>query len=112
MPYQNPPKDTGKPSPRGSEALRGLAQAESLMQIALILPCALVIGWGAGWWVDHRFHSHWATLTGLILGLISGMVSVVRMALAAGATRPQRRDGSQTESRGPNESPDRDRKTR
>ena len=111
MPYQNPPKQTGQPLPRGSEALRGLAQAESLMQIALILPCALVIGWGAGWWVDHRFHSHWATLTGLILGLISGMVSVVRMALAAGATRPRRRDASQTESQAPGKSQSPDRKT-
>ena len=112
MPYQNPPSGTGKPSPRGSEALRGLAQAESLMQIALILPCALVIGWGAGWWIDHRFHSHWATLTGLILGLISGMVSVVRMALAAGATRPQRRDGSQSASQGSDRAQTSDRKTR
>ena len=85
MPYQNPPsRQAGKPQ-RGSEALRGLAQAESLMQIALVLPCALVIGWGAGWWIDHHFHTHWATLPGLILGLISGMVSVVRMALAAGS---------------------------
>ena len=90
MPYQNPPTGQQERAPRGSEALRGLAQAESLMQIALILPCALVIGWGAGWWVDHRLHSHWATLTGLILGLVSGMVSVVRMALQAGSQTSRR----------------------
>jgi F0F1-type ATP synthase assembly protein I len=84
MPFQNPPSPQNDRPRRGSGALHGLAQAESLMQIALILPCALVIGWGAGWWVDHRFHSHWATIPGLILGLVSGMVSVVRMALAAG----------------------------
>lgn len=95
MPYQNPhSQPTDKPQ-RGSEALRGLAQAESLMQIALVLPCALVIGWGAGWWIDHHFHAHWATLPGLILGLISGMVSVVRMALAAGS-QPRRRSASGT----------------
>ena len=86
MPYQNPPRTN--PAPRGSAPLHGLVQAESLMQIALILPCSLVIGWGAGWWIDHHFQMHWATLTGLILGLISGMVSVVRMALAAGARKP------------------------
>ncbi len=90
MPYHNPPSPQDEKPQRGSEALRGLAQAESLMQIALILPCALLIGWGVGWWIDQRFHSHWATLVGLILGLVSGMVSVVRMALAAGSRKGQR----------------------
>ena len=59
-------------------------QAERLMQIAFILPCAVLIGWGAGWWVDDHFHTHWATITGLLLGIASGMLSAVRMALAAG----------------------------
>ncbi len=90
MPYQNPlPQKDGR-LPQGSAALRGLAQAESLMQIALVLPCALVIGWGAGWWIDHHFHSHWATLTGLIFGIVSGMVTAVRMALEAGNRKGRR----------------------
>lgn len=90
MPYQNPPSRQDEKPHRGSAALRGLAQAESLMQIALVLPCALVIGWGAGWWIDHHFHSHWATLTGLILGIVSGMVTAVRMALEAGNRKGRR----------------------
>lgn len=76
-----------------SGALSGLVQAESLMQIALVLPCAMLIGWGAGWWVDDHFHSQWATLAGLVLGLVAGMVSVVRMALSAGSVRGRNDDG-------------------
>ncbi len=82
---ERPAEDTSRGKRSG--ALSGLVQAESLMQIALVLPCAMVVGWGAGWWVDDHFHSHWATLSGLVLGLVAGMVSVVRMALGAGETR-------------------------
>jgi F0F1-type ATP synthase assembly protein I len=87
----NPPPPTGDRSQTrqvraGSGAgggLQSLVQAEKLMQIALLLPCAAVIGWGIGWWIDHHFGWHWATIAGLILGLVSGMVSVIRMALTA-----------------------------
>jgi len=83
MPFNNPPPDQG-PQRKGSGGLASLVQAERLMQIALILPCAFLIGWGGGWWVDNHFHTHWATLTGLVLGIAAGMVSAVRMALSAG----------------------------
>ena len=53
------------------------------MQIAFMLPCAAVIGWGLGWLVDRWLHSHWATVVGLIFGLIAGMVSVIRIAVNA-----------------------------
>jgi ATP synthase protein I len=63
--------------------MHSLVQAEKLMQIAFVLPCAMVLGWGLGWCVDHFLHIHWATVVGLILGLIAGMVSVIRTAMAA-----------------------------
>jgi ATP synthase protein I len=65
-----------------------MAQAERLLQIAFVLPCAMLIGWGAGWWIDHHFHTRWATLTGLVFGIVAGMVSAIRLALAAGAKPP------------------------
>jgi len=86
------PRPDDKTRGKQSTALSSLAQAESLMQIALLLPCAMLIGWGAGWWVDDHFHSHWATLAGLVLGLVAGMVSVVRMALSAGNSRTGNRE--------------------
>jgi len=87
MPFNNPiPEDKLPPKPgkQSSSGLQSLVQAERLMQIAIVLPCALLIGWGAGWWVDNRFHTHWASIAGLLLGIAAGMVSAVRMALAAG----------------------------
>jgi F0F1-type ATP synthase assembly protein I len=83
MPFHNPIPDSKTPAKKSS-GLESLVQAEQLMQIAFILPCAALIGWGLGWLVDRQFHSSWATLAGLIFGLIAGMVSVIRMALSAG----------------------------
>jgi F0F1-type ATP synthase assembly protein I len=94
----NPPNPDAKPRPDGggsqqSSGLQGLVQAEKLMQIALVLPCAAVIGWGAGWWFDHHFGLKWVSVAGLVLGLIAGMVSAVRLALEAG--KPTARRGGQ-----------------
>jgi len=90
----NPPNPDGEPrggrSGKDSGGLDSLVQAEKLMQIALVLPCAMLIGWGLGWWIDHHFGVHWATVSGLIFGLIAGMVSVIRMALGAGNPPPSR----------------------
>lgn len=53
------------------------------MQIAFVLPCAMVLGWGAGWCFDHYLHTHWGVAVGLVLGIVAGMVSAIRMAVAA-----------------------------
>ena len=85
MPFHSPiPEDKPQTGPRRTPGLASYVQAEKMMQIAFVLPSALVLGWGAGWWVDHHFHSHWATITGVIVGIAAGMVSAIRLALAAG----------------------------
>jgi F0F1-type ATP synthase assembly protein I len=95
MPFHRPIPDS-KPSdgasPKTPGRLNGLVQAEKVMQIAFVLPCAMVIGWGAGWGVDHLLHSHWAVAVGLILGIIAGMITAIRMAVAA-MNPPSSRDG-------------------
>lgn len=68
---------------RRSEGLDSLVKAEQLMQIAFVLPCAMVLGWALGWCADHFFHAHWAIAVGLVLGIVAGMVSAIRMAVAA-----------------------------
>ena len=73
-----------RPGPRGSGPVQNLAQAERLLQIAFVMPCAMVLCWGAGWWLDHHFHTKWAALAGLVFGIIAGMVSAIRLALDAG----------------------------
>jgi ATP synthase protein I len=86
MPFVNPPSEekpgSGTP-PRRPGGLDSLVQAEKLMQIAFVLPCAMLVGWGMGWGVDTLFHVHGAVIVGVILGLVAGMVSVIRMATAA-----------------------------
>jgi F0F1-type ATP synthase assembly protein I len=86
MPYHNSIPDSNRPddsSSKKSGALKHLVQAEKLMQIAFILPCAMVVGWGAGWGVDHLLHSSWGVPVGLVLGIVAGMVGAIRMAMSA-----------------------------
>jgi F0F1-type ATP synthase assembly protein I len=83
MPFHRPIPETRPPAEKPSGTKHSLVQAESLMQIAFVLPCAMLLGWGAGWGVDRLLHSHWATFTGLVLGIIGGMVAAIRMAMAA-----------------------------
>lgn len=86
MAYNPPNPDLPSRStvpPKRSGAVHNLVQAEQLIQIAMVLPCALLIGWGAGWLVDRWLHSHWGVVVGLILGIVAGMVSAIRMAVVA-----------------------------
>lgn len=61
--------------------MKSMVQAEELMQIAFVLPCGMLLGWGVGYVADKIMHTHWATVTGLVLGIVLGMVSVVRTAM-------------------------------
>jgi ATP synthase protein I len=85
VPYDDGSHSGSNGERKQSSGLASLVQAEKLMQIAFILPCAMLVGWGAGWWIDKHFHQEWATIAGLVFGLVAGMVSVIRMALGAGA---------------------------
>jgi ATP synthase protein I len=80
MPF-NAPNPNQKP-PRG--AMKTIVQADRLMQIALVLPIAVLIGWFFGAMLDRWLHQTWITIVGIILGMIAGMLEAVRMALAAG----------------------------
>ncbi|HTJ31000.1 MAG TPA: AtpZ/AtpI family protein [Acidobacteriaceae bacterium] len=82
MAFNTPPP--GEEKPRGSGATRSLAQAERLLQIAFVLPCAMLLCWGAGWWLDQHFHTKWLSVAGLVFGIIAGMVSAIRLALEIG----------------------------
>src|ERR1039458_1968482 len=82
MPYHRPipdPKRDGKPA----SLMGAWIQAEKLMQIALVLPCAAFIGWLIGAWLDHHFHQSWIAIVGIVFGGVPGPVSAIRLALAA-----------------------------
>ena len=86
MSSPNPNPDRGK-SQRGAapgSGMKTLVQAESLLQIAFVLPAAVLIGWGAGALLDKWLHTHWIYVVGLLFGSAAGLVEVVRQALRAG----------------------------
>ena len=92
VPFNSPIPDS-KP-PRGSSSgVKSLADAEKLMQIAILLPASAFVGWLAGAWLDSRFHQTWIALLGILFGGISGLVYVVRLVMRTG---PNAGSGSST----------------
>jgi F0F1-type ATP synthase assembly protein I len=84
MPYHRPiPEENPRGKPSG--LFSAYIEAERLIQIALILPCAVVVGWLVGAWLDTRLHQSWIALVGILVGGIAGLTGAVRIALAAGA---------------------------
>ncbi len=93
MPYHNPiperkqrDKADGTPATDNSkDGLGGMmgawVQAEKMIQIALVLPCAAFICWLPGAWLDRRFHQTWCATAGVVLGIFAGLVAGVRMAM-------------------------------
>ena len=82
MPLDSPTPEQKK---RGKAAggMESLVQAEKLLQVALVLPSAMFIGWLAGAWADAKWHQTWITIAGVIFGCISGLYYVVRLAIDA-----------------------------
>ena len=82
MPFTRPIPQS-KPTSKAASGLSAYVEAEKLMQIAILLPAAAFIGWLAGAWLDSLLHQRWIAIFGIVLGGISGLVGVVRMAMAA-----------------------------
>lgn len=82
MPF-NPPIPEPKGRGKGPGLVSALVQAEKMVQIALILPCAAFIGWIVGDWIGGRVHQPWIGAAGVVFGGGAGLYYVVRMALDA-----------------------------
>ena len=61
--------------------MNAVVEAEKLLQIALMLPCAALVGWFIGAWADKHFHQTWIAIAGIVFGAISGLVYVIQMAI-------------------------------
>lgn len=70
-------------------------QVEKIAQIAIVLPCAVLIGWLGGAWLDLHLHQSWITVVGFVLGCAAGMSAAIRMAMALVA-EPKRKSGTDT----------------
>jgi F0F1-type ATP synthase assembly protein I len=77
MPNESPIQKP--PASKNSGAVNSIVRAERLMQIAFILPAAVVVGWLAGAGLDKWLHQHWIYLVGIILGCAAGFVQIFRL---------------------------------
>lgn len=80
MPYLPPQKNKKQPS----EGLQALVEAEKLIQIAIMLPCAVFLGWLFGSWLDKHLHQTWINIAGILVGGAAGLSYVVRLVLHSG----------------------------
>ena len=110
MPYHRPIPEKKRRAKAGNEAAGDQAQsgfggmmgawvqAEKMMQIALMLPCAAFIGWLIGYGLDHWLHQTWIAMIGIVVGILSGLVGAIRMAMVyAGDPKPGDKNGDGTE---------------
>jgi len=67
--------------PTGS--LHDLVKAESMVQLALVLPAACVIGGVGGAALDKHFHTGWIAVTGILLGAAAGFIQMYKSAMQA-----------------------------
>ena len=79
MPFNSPHPD----QKRSGGGLQSLVKAEKLIQIALVMPAAVFIGWIAGVALDKWLHQTWIYILGLVLGCIAGLVEAVRQAVSS-----------------------------
>ncbi len=103
MPFHRAIPDTkqrGKPGGGLGSGFGAYVQAEKLVQIALVLPCAVLIGWGGGAWLDMHFHQSWITAGGDRSGSVAGMMSAIRMAMAAVASSSAENETEQETEKG------------
>jgi ATP synthase protein I len=75
--------DTDRPpSQSNDKTIHSLMRVESLIQLGMLLPASVVIGWAIGLALDHWLHQHWINVAGLIFGAIAGFVQTIRIVLS------------------------------
>jgi F0F1-type ATP synthase assembly protein I len=77
MPDPSPAREPQPKKPQG--ALAGLVHAERMLQIAVILPAAVVVGWIGGAALDRWLHQDWIYLAGIVLGAVAGFIQMIRL---------------------------------
>jgi ATP synthase protein I len=77
MPNPDPERRSNKNS-----AVHSLVRVDSLLQLGLLLPASVVVGWAIGLALDHWLNKHWINVAGLIFGAIAGFVQTIRIVLS------------------------------
>lgn len=77
MPENPSSPESNRPKP--SPLVDGIVRAERLLQIAIILPLSVVVGWAIGVGLDKWLHQHWIYLAGIVFGAVAGFYEVFRV---------------------------------
>jgi ATP synthase protein I len=82
-----PPDQPDRPSPPEKSSskdspLQSLVRIQTLIQLALLLPAAVVVGWAIGLVLDRWLDQHWINILGLIAGAVAGFVQIFRVVLS------------------------------
>lgn len=65
----------------GGSGRSPLLSGASYWMLAWTLPIAIMIGYGAGWWLDRRFGTDpWLQIVGFLLGAAAGLVQLLQIA--------------------------------
>lgn len=64
----------------GTPVLHDLVKAESMLQLALVLPAACLIGALGGSALDKYFHTGWIVVVGILLGAVAGFIQIFKTA--------------------------------
>lgn len=70
-------KEDGKQT--GREVTRAIIQTDRMLQIALILPAAVFVGWLIGMGLDEWLHTQWIYIVGIFVGFGAGIMQILRM---------------------------------
>ena len=74
--------DPPSPDERNSDKKKNpWVQVGRYSQLALMLPAGVVVGWLVGSALDRWLHTSWISIVGLFLGIVAGMIELIRTAL-------------------------------
>ncbi len=83
LPGPEDPSSKSQPSADEQGEKRNMwLQIARYSQIGFALPAATLIGWFLGVLIDRWLHTTWVYIAGLVLGMVTGFVELIRMLLS------------------------------
>jgi F0F1-type ATP synthase assembly protein I len=58
-----------------------MATVAVYLSLAVMLPVSMAVGYGIGFFLDEKFGTHFLYLVFLILGIVSGLVQLLRQVM-------------------------------
>jgi F0F1-type ATP synthase assembly protein I len=80
MPSHDRPPHVPKPPEKDSNFW---LQVGRYSQLAFVFPAATAVGWLVGSALDRWLHKSWISIVGLLVGIVSGFVELIRTVLAS-----------------------------